>query len=118
MAEQGKYPYTTVPGKLRELLKRIPNLGRPEKVTVAWLKAAGWTSSNDPSMIPVLRFLGLIGNDGRPTELWDAARSPTPENRARLGQAIRNAYADLFALYPDANRKDAESLRNFFRTHT
>jgi hypothetical protein len=118
MAEPPKYPYTTVPGKLRDLLKKAPNMGRPEKVTVAWLKTAGWTSSNDASMIPVLRFVGLLGADGRPTELWDAIRVATKENRAIFGTALREAYADLFALYPDANRKDTEALRNFFRAQS
>lgn len=118
VAEQSKYPYTTVPGKLRDLLKKIPNIGRPEKVTVAWLKSAGWTSSNDPSLIPVLKYVGLIGQDGRPTDLWDAVRSSDNAGLARVGEAVKSAYAVLFALYPDANRKDTESLRNFFRTHT
>ena len=118
MAEQSKYPYTTVPGKLRELLQKIPSVGRPEKVTMAWLSSAGWSSSNDRSMLPVLRFVGLIGDDGRPTDLWTAARSPTAENKVLMGEAVKSAYADLFALYPDAHRKDTESLRNFFRTHT
>ncbi len=118
MAEQSKYPYTTVPGKLRELMQKIPKVGRPDKVTVAWLKSAGWTSSNDPSMLKVLSFIGLTGADGRPTDLWDAVRSPSQPNKARIADAVRSAYADLFALYPDAHRKDAESLRNFFRTHT
>ncbi len=118
MAEQAKYAYTTVPSKLRDLLKKAPNMGRPDKVTVAWLKTAGWTSSNDASMIPVLRFAGLVGADGRPGGLWDAVRAPTRENRATFAGAIRKAYADLFALYPDAHRKDAEALRNFFRAHT
>lgn len=118
MAEQSKYPYTTVPGKLRDVLQKIPKIGRPDKVTVAWLKSAGWTSSNDSSIIPVLKFVGLVGQDGRPTDLWHAVRSSDTGSRARVGEGIKAAYADLFALYPDAHRKDTESLRNFFRTHT
>jgi uncharacterized protein DUF5343 len=118
VADQSKYPYTTVPGKLRDLLQKIPKIGRPEKVTVAWMKSAGWTSSNDPSIIPVLKFVGLVGQDSRPTEIWDAARASGPTGRARVGEAIKAAYSDLFALYPDAHRKDAESLRNFFRSQT
>ncbi len=118
MADPAKYPYTTVPAKLRDLLKKAPGMGRPDKVTVAWLKTAGWTSSNDTTMIPVLRFVGLVSADSRPSDLWDAVRAPTKENRIRFADAVRSAYADLFALYPDAHRKDAEALRNFFRAHT
>jgi hypothetical protein len=93
-------------------------MGRPDKVTVAWLKKAGWTSSNDPSMISVLKFVGIVGADGRPTELWDAIRAQDSKGRGRLATAVRKAYADLFSLYPDAHRKDAEALRNFFRANT
>jgi hypothetical protein len=113
-----KYPYTTVPNKLRSLLQQAPQMGRPDKVTVTWLKKAGYTSSNDPSMIGVLKFVGVLGPDGRPSNLWDAFRAPTDENKARLADAIRKGYADLFALFPDANRRDVESLRNFFRANT
>jgi hypothetical protein len=112
------YPYTTVPGKLREILKKAPTMGRPSRITQEWLRQAGWTSSNDRSVIPVLRFVGLIGPDGTPTQLWDAVRVQDEEHRARLAGAIRQAYSDLFALYPDAHRKDAEAIRNFFRANT
>jgi hypothetical protein len=59
-----------------------------------------------------------LGPDGRPTNLWDAFRAPTDEYKARLADAIRKTYADLFQLFPDANRRDAEALRNFFRANT
>lgn len=118
MADQQKFPYTTVPGKLKDLLKKIPTLGKPEKVTVAWLKKAGWTSSNDATMIPVLRFVGLLGQDGRPTILWDDVRVQDTDAKVRVANGIREAYADLFSLYPDAQRKDGEALRNFFRANT
>jgi Family of unknown function (DUF5343) len=113
-----KYPYTTVPGKLREILAKAPTMGRPSKVTQEWLRQAGWTSSNDRSVIPVLRFVGLIGSDGTPTELWDAIRVQDIQGRAQVAEAIRKAYAELFRLYPDAHRKDAEAIRNFFRANT
>lgn len=118
MSDQQRYPYTTVPGKLRDLLRKAPDMGRPDKVTVSWLKKAGYTSSNDPSMIPVLKFVGIVGPDGRPDDLRDSVRAPTQEGRARLADAIRRAYSDLFALYPDAHRRDAEAIRNFFRANT
>ena len=112
------YPYTTVPGRLREILSKAPTMGRPTKITQEWLKQAGWTSSNDRSVIPVLRFVGIVGSDGSPTGLWDAVRVQDSSHRAQLADAIRKAYADLFSMYPDAHRKDAEALRNFFRANT
>jgi hypothetical protein len=35
-----------------------------------------------------------------------------------LGQAIKEHYAELYQMYPDAHLKDTEALRNFFSTHT
>lgn len=43
--------YTTVPGKIPELLSKIKQTGVPPKVTNAWLKTIGFTSSNDGSLI-------------------------------------------------------------------
>jgi hypothetical protein len=117
MAEN-KYPYTTVPGRLKDFLERVPSLGRPSKATQQWFASAGWAGGNARTVIPVLRFVGVIAQDGTPTELWDALRSPTPENRTVFAEGVRRAYAELFAMYPDAHRKDAEALRNFFRANT
>jgi hypothetical protein len=36
----------------------------------------------------------------------------------RFAESVRRAYSGLFTTYPDAHRKDAEALRNFFRAHT
>ena len=63
----------------------------------------------------MLRFVGLVRHDGTTTDLWDAIREPTAQNRIRFADAVRTAYDDLFAHYPDAHREDDETLRTFFR---
>ena len=35
-----------------------------------------------------------------------------------MANAIRKAYSDLFKMYPDAHKKDDETLKNFFRPTT
>jgi hypothetical protein len=112
------YPYTTAPATLRKILSSAPNIGRPPKVDRAWLDAAGYRSTNDRTVVSVLKFAGILGDDSTPTVVWDALRSPTKANKAKVADAVRKAYAGLFAMYPDAHRKDAEALRNFFRAHT
>jgi Family of unknown function (DUF5343) len=56
----GDFVYTVVPGKLKLLLGKIRTVGVPPKVTVQWLKTLGFTSSNDSTLIGVLRFIGFI----------------------------------------------------------
>lgn len=93
-------------------------MGVPERATQKWLVSAGYAGGNAMTILPVLRFVGIIGSDGSPTELWQALRRGDAAGRARFADAVRRAYADLFAVHPDAHRKDAEALRNFFRAHT
>jgi len=45
------FTYTTVPGKIKQLLAKIREVGVPQKVTVQWLKTVGFKSSNDASLI-------------------------------------------------------------------
>jgi len=112
-----EYPYVLVLKKLRDFMKHIQTAGVPPKVTLSYIKAAGFKSSNDERIPVVLRFIGFIDSAGTPTEAYKKYR-----NKAKapvvLGGAIREAYAELFKMYPDAHQKDSEALRNFFSGYT
>ena len=115
--EMAEYPYVLVLKKLRDFMKHIQTAGVPPKVTLNYIKAAGFKSSNDERIPVVLRFIGFIDSAGTPTEAYkkyrDKAKAPIV-----LGNAIREAYAELFKMYPDAYQKDSEALRNFFSGYT
>ena len=115
MADEKKYPYTTVPNNLRKLLQKLPSLGSPPKATQKWLESIGFTGGNNRSLLPVLRQIGVINASGEPTEYWTALRSG---DRVTFADAVRKAYRELFVTYTDAPKQDAETLRTFFRTHT
>lgn len=108
------YAYTTVTGKIKQLLEKVRTVGIPPKVNLAWLKAIGFTSSNDKTLPGVLKFIGFIDQSGIPTATWTAYRGA--RHRAVLGEAIRKGYADLFALYPDANTRSNTDLTHVFST--
>lgn len=110
-----EYPATPVPGKMADLLNKIPTLGIPEKVNFEWLRGLGYRSSNDKQTLAAMRRLGMIGTNSAPTDVYRAFRN---KNGERVAAGIRDAYKDLFAVYPDAHRKDAETLQNFFRSKT
>ena len=66
------YPYTQVPGKLRQLLDKIRQIGVPPKATTQWLKTVGFKSSNDATMLSVLKFIGFADpSSGAPTSRWN-----------------------------------------------
>jgi Family of unknown function (DUF5343) len=115
LADENAYPYSTVPNRLREVLAKIPTIGRPERATQAWLKGLGYTGGNDMSVLAVMRRVGIIGANGVPTGYWDALRTKSGSD---VASHVKSAYEDLFSLYPNAHRQDDEALRNFFRSKT
>ena len=83
-------------------------------MSVSWLKTVGFTSSNDKSIIGVLKFIGFIDQSGVPTSTWSAFRGA--RHKAILGGAIRKGYAELYAIYPDAHLRTNIDLTHVFST--
>ena len=108
------FTYTTVPGKIKQLLAKIREVGVPQKATVQWLKTVGFKSSNDASLIGVLKCIGLTDSSGVPTSRWTQYRGAN--HKHVLGDAIREGYADLFAVYSDANQRSQDELDHVFST--
>jgi hypothetical protein len=112
-----KYPYIVKVGSLRDFLKKVPGIGVPDKIATVTLKSLGYTSSNDAPIPRILRFIGFIGEDGTPTDLYRQFRNKEKSGVVMAG-SLKRAYAELFQTYPDAQNKDTEALRNFFSTST
>ncbi len=109
-----EFTYTTVPGKLKPLFAKLREVGVPPKATVQWLKSLGFTSSNDSSLLGVLKFVGFIDTNGVPTPRWSSFRGAN--HKKVLGDAVREGYEDLFAVYPDAWERSQADLEHVFST--
>jgi len=112
-----EFPYTPKPSSLPVFLDKIQSIGVPDKVTLKYITSIGFKSSNDRYISGILKSLRFTDSSGVPMERWKAYRDKR-RGPAELASAIREAYADLFAVYPDAYRKDDEALRNFFTSST
>jgi hypothetical protein len=110
-----EFIYITNPAKIRPFLDKIRAAGKPEKVTLKTIESLGFKSINDRPLLPIIKALGLVDGSGVPTARWSAFRS---NHRTTLAAGIREHYAKLFALYPDAYQKDTEALNSFFSSHT
>lgn len=108
------FPYTTVPGKISELLTKIKTVGVPDKAINPWLKSIGFTSSNDSSLLPILKFVDLTSDSGVPTQRWKQFRGA--ESKKVLADGIRKGYSELFATYPNANQCSDDDLSSYFST--
>jgi hypothetical protein len=109
----GKAPYTPSPNNIKRFFKDIQSLGIPPKVDRTYLPTIGFKSSNDRYLIVVAKDLGFIDANGIPTQIWydfrDKDKAP-----GVMASAIKIAYSDLFATYPDADKKDNKALQNYF----
>lgn len=63
-----KFPYTNVPGSLRNFLKGIPTRAVPDKVTQKYLASIGFKSSNERAIMGVLKTIKLLDTNGIPTD--------------------------------------------------
>ncbi|WP_449369993.1 DUF5343 domain-containing protein [Thiomonas sp.] len=86
----------------------------PPKATVQWLKTIGFTSSNDASLLGVLKAVALVDATGVPTSAWTSYRGA--HHKKVLGDAVRQGYAELFAVYPDAWQRSTTDLEHVFST--
>ena len=111
------FPYAAVPNKLSTLLEKIQTVGVPAKADTSWLKTHGFKSSNDPSALRVLEFIGFIDSTKQPTDKWKNYRHKGKSNRV-LGAAIKQGYSALYEDLPEAHQSSDDDLENFFRVHS
>lgn len=102
---------------LTRFMKHIHEAGVPAKVDTGYLKSVGFKSGNDSYLVPILKSIGFLSSGGVPENRWrsykDRKRAP-----AVLAEGVKQCYSNLFAVYPDAYRKDDEAIRNWVRSQT
>lgn len=106
------FPYTLNTGKIAGFLEHIQTAGVPQKFNQTYLQGTEFRSSNDRALIPIMKHLGFVDSSGTPTELWKSYRD-RDQAAVVLGDAIRNAYSDLFSMYPNAHRRPVDTIKNF-----
>jgi hypothetical protein len=111
------FPYTPVTRKLKTFFEKIQQVGKPDTVDKKWLASIGLNASNDPSLIPVLRFIGFIDQSSKPTDRWMKYRDKSRAGKV-LAEGILEGFTYLFQTYPDAYRRSDDELKAFFTTKT
>ena len=99
MAPDGELrrPYAAAANVLA-VLNRARQINLPDRVNSDWLEIVGIPEVSRGRVMEALRFLGFIGEDGRPTDILRSyAGAPDDEIRDLLAAALRSAYADDFA---------------------
>jgi Family of unknown function (DUF5343) len=106
--------YMTSIKNLAAIFQKIVEGAAPDKFTIAHLKGLGFTSSNDFGVLPLLKDLNFLTGDGTPTSRYLAYRDRTQSKRV-LGEALREAYGDLFLINENLAEKDRTAVEGKFK---
>ena len=109
------YRYLPSTKNLQAVLEKVIDGTAPKKFTAEHLRGLGFKSSNDRAIIPLLKDLGFLSDDGAPTQRYHEYRDKS-RSRAVLGEAIKEAYADLFHIREKPSATDKEAIRGKFKT--
>ena len=107
------YPYVISNGKISEILEKIKTAAKPEKFTYEFFKKLGFSSSNDRAVIPMLKRLGFLTEEGSPTEYYDRLKDSTDQAFV-LGERIQNLYADVYSVNTKLHSASDDELKGAF----
>lgn len=104
-------PYTIVPGKIPDLFKKISDAKVPDNFSHAFLRdTLGLKSTNDRSLISVLKSLGIIDPSGKPTSRYRELKNNATKASA-IADGIRSAFKPLFDSNENAQTLSPEDLK-------
>lgn len=92
----GDFSYTATPGKLKTVLSNLITAERPEVFNKDFIETYLGVSGGSASPIPsILKRLGFIGSDGRPTELYAKFQTDGARPEATL-EGLKRGFTELF----------------------
>ena len=95
------------------ILAQIRRAAVPPKFTYEFLKGLGFPSSNDRPIIPLMKALGLLDEQGVPRDRYRQFKDESQWQRI-LAEGIREAYADVYAVDEKAHSLPAAQVNGIF----
>jgi uncharacterized protein DUF5343 len=107
--------YVQTYGQLPEVFKRIGAGQAPDKFTRQHLKDLGFATTGFHAVIPLLKSLGFLSPDGSPTQRYHDYRDGS-RSRAVMGEALKEAYGDLFTIKAQPTAADKTLIEGKFKS--
>lgn len=109
--------YLTSTKNLEPVINAILTAKAPERFTYKFLEDLGFKSSNDRLYINLFKGLGLLDENGSPTERYYRFLDQGIYKKV-LAEGIREAYEDLFNININAQNLSTEEVKNKLKTLT
>jgi len=82
----------------------------PERFSASFLEDLGFEQTNDRQFIGVLKDIGFIDTDGKPTDRYIEYLDKNESGKV-IAQGLREGYSDLFAINKEAYKMELEALK-------
>jgi Family of unknown function (DUF5343) len=111
-------PYMSSVKNVPGIFAKIKGAGTPPKFTTEFLRAnLGFPSSNDRTVIRVLKALGFLSPDSVPTARYNEFRDVSGSGRA-IAAGLREGWSEVFLSNRTANYLSATQLTELFKNVT
>ena len=112
--EQGPY---APPTNVLTLIQKQRSIGLAEVLNNPLLLRLGMPEGNLPRIVQAMKFLGLIDDDGRQTDMFQRIRRASTEDYpGLLAQVLKSAYEPIFSIVDPATATDIQ-LSDAFRKY-
>jgi hypothetical protein len=102
-------------GRIPDLFKKIRDGQAPIQVTIQLIKDWGFKSTNDRAFIPLLKALGFLSADGKPTQRYSDYRDHS-KSKTVMAEAIKEAYGDLLLISAIPTDSDRTAIEGKFKS--
>ncbi len=109
--------YLVTTKNLSAVINSVVSAKAPERFTNKFLENLNFKSTNDRLYVGVFKALGLLDENGVPTQRYYEFIDQTQTGRI-LAIGIEEAYEDLFNLRKDAQNLTVDEVKNKFKTLT
>lgn len=99
-----------------EIFAQITRGTAPDNFNIEHLKSIGFGSSNDRAVVPLLKDLGFLTEGGVPTNRYHSYRAGGSQSRAVMGEALLEAYQDLFHINANPTESDRDAIKGKFKS--
>ena len=107
--------YVIATNRIPEIFKKIRDGQAPDRFSNQLLKDWGLTSTNDRAFIPLLKSLGFLSSDGKPTPRYNEYRDHSRSKQV-MGEALRDAYGDIFLIKEHPTPADKDAIEGKFKS--
>ncbi|MGD0114541.1 MAG: DUF5343 domain-containing protein [Dehalococcoidia bacterium] len=117
LGQENNRPYPP-PSNVVSVLQRLRSRNLPERIDAEYLRDASIPEGTIGRTLFALRFLGIISEEGEPTQALQSIHTSTDEEyQAILGGLVREAYKEVFNVL-DPAEDSQDRIINVFRRYT